>query len=147
MKKKEVNLKIIMENNNFNKFDIMQHCKITEQEFEEWLNGKEPELTTLIKLYAIIEKTKLKKRKKSIFTGTETNIMVKYNKRTIPNRVEYYEEQEIINNECPQCEFPLQEDKEDMANFYGYDETKFKEAKYCDSCKKVIIIYKKRKED
>lgn len=147
MKEKKINLKTIMEYNNFNKEDIMKICKINEKEFEEWMNGKEPALTTLIKLYNIIEKTKQRKRKKSIFNKTNINILVKCDKRKIPERIEYYKESEIKNNECPKCEFPLQEDKQNIANFYGYDKTKVKKIQYCDSCKKAIIIYKEEGED
>ena len=49
---------------------------------------------------------------------------------------------DIKNNECPDCQFPLQDDKYDMANIFGYDQNKLKEIKYCDSCQKLIIIYK-----
>lgn len=147
MKQKNVDLQTIMKQNNFTKNDIIQKCDITEIEFEEWLNGKEPSLTAFIKLYNIIEKTKRNKRKKNIFNGTNTNILIKYDKRKIPERIKYYEEDEIKNNECPQCEFPLQEDTQNMADFYGYDQTRLKEKKYCDSCKKVIIIYKRKGED
>ena len=79
---------------------------------------------------------------KNIFTGTDTLIKIKYDKIIPTDKVKYCIETDIKNNECPDCQFPLQDDKYDMANIFGYDQKKLKEIKYCDSCQKLIIIYK-----
>lgn len=142
----------ILQENNLTEQDIIDKCGITQEELNKWKKEKMIPFQYAIILLKLIKRRQGRRvhPRKSIFEGTLMKIETKLEKRNTSELVKYYNEEEIQNNECPLCNFLLQQIQDIQntpLNIYGYNKENLKQIMYCNSCKKYIVIYKRKENE
>ena len=143
-KKRRYNLYQKLAEYGIDKEQFLQKCidsGYTKEEVDKYVEKGDVPVQINILLYKILREAE----EENIYYGSMPFMEMHLYKRKLSGQVQYYYEDEIEKNECPLCGFSLIdiEIKDTPLNIYGYDKANFKQIKYCDSCKKYHVIYKK----
>ena len=146
-KKRRYNLYQKLAEYGIDKEQFLQKCidsGYTKEEVDKYVEEGDIPVQINILLYKILREAE----EENIYYGSMPFIEMHLYKRKLSNRVQYYYEDELQHNECPICGFNLIDkdikDPNTPLDIYGYEKEKFKAIKYCDSCKRYHIIYKRK---